>query len=60
MDYLFNFSFTRPDENNAHVYEVGMHVCAPDYATAEQRLRQRTAHLTLLTVALFATLPDDN
>lgn len=59
MDFLFNFSFTRPDEHDAHLYEVGMHVEAADRATAERKLRVQNDHLTLREVRLFAVLDED-
>jgi hypothetical protein len=59
MEFLFNFTFTRPDENNANVYHVGMNIQADDRATAEQALRRRNDHLTILDVQLFAVMNDD-
>lgn len=57
-DFLFNFSFTRADENHANVYEVGMHVSAPDFETAERKLYRRNDHLTIRAVWLFAVIDE--
>ena len=58
-DFLFNFTFTRPDENDATEYAVGMHVNAATYEDAEQSLRRRNAHLTIRKVTLFAVFTED-
>jgi hypothetical protein len=58
-DYLFNFSFTRADEDHAHVYRVGMHVEAKDIETATEKLRVRNSHLSIIEVLLFAVFDED-
>lgn len=52
-EYAFNFSFTRPDEDNASVYEVGFNVRARTQPEAEAKLRRMNDHLTILSVSLF-------
>lgn len=47
-DYLVNQRFTRPDENNANIYESGTHVYAHSETEALTIARKRNAHLTIL------------
>lgn len=58
FDYLFNMTFTRPDENDATVYHCGSHVTAPSHGDAEGQLRERHDHLTIRTVSVFAIYDD--
>jgi hypothetical protein len=59
LSFNFNFSFTRPDENDATVYTVGYVVEAADRETAERSLRRQNAHLTIRDVRHVATLTED-
>ena len=58
-DFLLNYSFTRPDENDAVVYEAGFHIWATTFAEAEAKLRAQSAHLTIRNVELFAAFNED-
>jgi hypothetical protein len=57
--FAFNFTFTRADENHATTYTVGMNVDAADRASAEIKLRERNAHLSISSVELFAIMDDE-
>lgn len=60
--FAFNFTFTRPDENDAIVYEVGYNCYGTSIDTveaAEEQLRRRNAHLTIIDVKLFAVMNED-
>jgi hypothetical protein len=57
--YKFNFRFTRPDENDAHLYEVGYIVVANTREQAENELRQVFHYLTIQHVELFSTSEDN-
>ena len=54
FDYLFNFKFTRPDEDNKNVYEIGLHVMAADQASATRSFKAQNEHLTVLSFSIFA------
>lgn len=53
-DYLLNYSFTREDEQHAHVYTGGTHIAAVDQKSAEERLRTRHDHLTITDITVYA------
>ncbi len=59
--HLFNFTFTRADEAHADVHEVGFSIDLPVVSldAAEGLLRERNAHLEVLSVVPFAVLTED-
>jgi hypothetical protein len=59
--HSFNFvqTFTRADENHAHVYTSGYVVEAESREAAEAIGRERSAHLTVLSTRLAAILDRD-
>jgi hypothetical protein len=60
--YGFNIRFTRPDENNANVYEIGYNAYGRDVVdsdTAADQVRERNAHVTLLDVELVVIFDED-
>lgn len=59
VTYNFNLTFTRPDEQDAHVYRCGIAIDARDRAEAERKLQARNAHLTVTEVTLFAVVNDE-
>jgi hypothetical protein len=62
MTYNLNMTFTRPDENDAHVYECGYCAYGPDvvdWASAEAMVRRRSSHLTIIKITPFAIVDED-
>jgi hypothetical protein len=57
--FAFNMTFTRDDENNAHVYTVGFNVQSDNLIDAKTQLRRRNAHLNIKRIALFAVMDED-
>lgn len=59
MTWLFNVTFTRPDEDNANVYVVGHNAYGRtviDLASAEAQTRESFSHLTILEIEFFSTV----
>src|SRR6187399_792958 len=59
VTFNFNLTFTRPDEQDAHVYRCGVAIDARDRAEADRKLQARHAHLTLTEVTLFAVVNNE-
>ncbi len=57
--FAYNLTFTRPDEQDATEYRVGMNVEATIEPEARAILLARLAHLTVRDVELFAVLTED-
>lgn len=61
-NYAFNITFTRPDENDANVYKIGYNSYGTGIDTveaAEKNARESFAHLTIISVELFAVTDED-
>ena len=59
VTFNFNLTFTRPDEQHAHIYRCGVAIVARDRAEADRKVQAQHAHLTLTEVTLFAVVNDE-